>query len=238
MPQFILINKPAGPTSHDVVNFLRQITGEKRIGHAGTLDPFASGLLLLAIGRESTRELGKFVGLDKEYVATLQLGAISNTYDKTGDLRFTCLLTPERSDGGQVNYDLRTMNKEKIEKILAQFIGEQTQIPPMFSAKKINGKKLYQLARQGKVVERKACPITIYQLKLNKFQITNYQLQITVSCSSGTYIRSLAHDIGRQLGCGAYVKELQRTKIGHYLLINAIDMEKLTTVNWPEFCFN
>jgi len=223
MPCFLLFNKPAGPTSHDVVDFLRQITGEQRIGHAGTLDPFAEGLLLLAIGREATRELSKFVGLDKEYLATIQLGATSSTYDKTG------IVSKRPISKYQVS-------EEKIKEILPQFIGEIEQIPPMYSAKKINGKKLYQLARQGKMVARKPSKIKIYQIEIKKYDPISCCLGVLIGCSSGTYIRSLAHDIGEKLGCGAYLEKLIRTKIGDYRLENAINPDQLTPVNWLNFC--
>jgi len=225
MSRFILINKPAGPTSHDLVDFLRQITGEQRIGHAGSLDPFAEGLLLLAIGRESTRQLNQFVGLDKEYVATIQLGATSSTYDKTGEIK--------KCQAAQCQ-----VSEKEIKTALKKFVGEIEQIPPMFSAKKINGQKLYRLARQGKEMERKSNKIKIYDIELNEFNITNYQLQITISCSSGTYIRSLAHDLGETLGCGAYLQKLVRTKIDNYEIKNAISPDKITPANWSSFCFH
>lgn len=224
MSKFILINKPAGPTSHDIINQLRKITAIKKIGHAGTLDPFAEGLLLVAIGRESTREISKFVGLGKEYVASLKLGAVSNTYDKTGDLRFA-------------DYDLRIITKERIAAVIKNFIGEIEQTPPMFSAKKFNGQKLYQLARQGKEIERKPCRIKIYDIRIKKMAIENCILEIEVHCSSGTYIRALAHDIGEKLGCGAYLERLVRTKIGFYDLKDSYNILELTESNWQEKTF-
>lgn len=223
---FLLINKPSGITSHDVIDQLRQITGLKKIGHAGTLDPFASGLLLVAIGRESTRELSKFVGLDKEYLATLKLGAVSDTYDRTGRIQLT-VNNPEHS--GQ-------LTEEKIKKVLSQFIGVQEQIPPMFSAKKIKGKKLYELARKGIEVERKAQKINIYKIELIKFDAFVNCLLLVVNCSSGTYIRALAHDIGQALSCGAYLEELVRTKIGDFKLEKAVEIKNLSKDNWQGFC--
>ncbi len=205
---FLLINKPSGPTSHDIIDQLRKITGIRKIGHAGTLDPFASGLLLVAVGRESTKEIFKFVKLDKEYIATLKLGAISNTYDRTGEIQLTA--------------NNQQLTEKKIKNILNKFIGKQEQIPPMFSAKKIKGKKLYELARKGIEIERKPSMIEIYNIKI--LEIKNCILEIEVFCSSGTYIRALAHDIGKALGCGAYLQELVRTKIGKHKLENAIDL--------------
>jgi len=222
---FILINKPKGPTSHDIVDKLRKITKIRKIGHAGTLDPLASGLMILAIGRKATKRISQFVKLDKEYIATLKLGAVSNTYDLTGNIRT------------EKHKNKRILNKEVIEKVLNQFIGQQEQIPPMFSAKKIKGKKLYELARQGIEVERKASKINIYKIKLNELENVNSKLQITINCSSGTYIRVLAHDIGQVLGCGAYLEKLVRTKIGDYKLKNALKIERLDKDTWPAFCF-
>lgn len=218
---FLLINKPPGPTSHDIVNQLRKITGIKKIGHAGTLDPFAEGLLVLAIGRESTREISKFVKLDKEYIATLKLGFVSDTYDKTGKI-----------NEGRKSIQPST---EEIEKVLKTFINETEQLPPMFSAKKIKGKKLYELARKGIEIERKPHKITIYNIEILDYDFP--LLKIKVKCSSGTYIRTLAHDAGQMFGCGAYLERLQRTAIGDLKIEDALDIKKLTHDNWSEFLF-
>ena len=219
---FILINKPSsfteatedksGPTSHDVIDQLRKITGIKQIGHAGTLDPFASGLLLVGIG-EATKLLRHYVGLDKKYEAMLRLGATSDTQDKTGKIQET-------------RYKQDTITKLKIQQVIKSFIGKQKQVPPMYSAKKIGGKKLYELARKGQNIKREAVDIEIYDIKivLPKFrnsEIPNY-LKISCHVSSGTYIRTLAHDIGQALGCGAYLEELKRTAIGDFKLADAI----------------
>ena len=218
---FILINKPVGLTSHDVVNQLRRITGVKKIGHAGTLDPFASGLLIVAIGREATREIDKFVKLDKEYLAVLRLGAVSDTYDPEGKIEIKSNQVPP--------------TESEVSAVLKKFLGEQEQIPPMFSAKKINGKKLYELARQGKVVERQPNKIKIYNL-----EIVNYcwpELSLKINCSSGTYIRSLGNDIGEKLSCGAYVAKLERVKIGEYDWRSAVKLDKINRDNWLDFIF-
>ncbi|MBI5621635.1 tRNA pseudouridine(55) synthase TruB [Candidatus Falkowbacteria bacterium] len=222
---FLLINKPAGITSHDVILGLRKITGEKTIGHAGTLDPFATGLLIVAVGRESTSWLQKFLKLDKEYTATLRLGTATDTHDKTGKLLPAKLSTPSSQ--------LPALNKKQIKNVLKNFTGKQLQTPPMYSAKKVAGQKLYQLARQGQTVERVPQRITIYQIKLLSYHYP--ELKIRVACSSGTYLRTLAHDIGQQLGCGAYLEELQRTKIGKYKLRQAVTLDKLTVNNWQKF---
>ena len=211
---FILINKPSGPTSHDVINGLRRITGIRQIGHAGTLDPFASGLLLVGIG-EATKLLRHFVGLDKKYEAVLKFGATSDTQDRTGKITI---------DNKQL-----TIDQKEIKKVLKSFIGKQKQIPPMFSAKKIGGEKLYDLARKGIAIEREAQTIKIYGLKLSK--VKGQMLHVNCHVSSGTYIRSLAHDIGQALGCGAYLEELKRTAIGDFKLKDAINAAK---DNWRQ----
>jgi len=208
---FLLINKPSGPTSHDIINKLRRLTDIKKIGHAGTLDPFASGLLICAVGREATKEIDKFVKLDKEYIATLHLGAVTDSYDRTGKII---------AASAEVRQLAEPPKKEIVEKAVLEFIGPQLQTPPMFSAKKINGKKMYELARQGKEVERQPCAITIYEMEILSYDWPI--LKIKVKCSTGTYIRTIAYDLGERLGCGAYLEELERTKIGEYGVEEAI----------------
>lgn len=223
---FLLINKLAQPddessrgyTSHDVVDALRKITGIKKIGHAGTLDPFASGLLIVAVGRESTKRLGEFLKLDKEYIATLKLGATSDTYDRTGNISEAI--------------DKRLVTKEKIEHALEKYRGELMQEPPMFSAKKIAGKKLYELARQGKEIERAPVQVIVHKLEILDYDPTQDLLELKCEVSSGTYIRSLANGIGNELEVGAYLQELKRTKIGRFSLDDAVLLSDLTQENW------
>ena len=215
---FMLINKPSGPTSHDIIDKLRRITGIKKIGHAGTLDPFARGLLIVAVGREATREINKFVKLDKVYAAKLKLGVISNTHDNTGNIQKT-----ENRKQKTENQILTNLNR---------FKGKQKQVPPMFSAKKIKGKKLYQLARQGKTIEREAVDIEIFDIKLLDYKWP--VLKIKAHVSSGTYIRALARDIGQALGCGALLDRLERTAIGKHKLTQAVKLSDLNSKNWPE----
>lgn len=217
---FILINKTTGPTSHDIIDNLRRITGIKKIGHAGTLDPFASGLLLVAIGRQATKKIDQFVKKDKTYTATLELGATTDTYDRKGI---------------KTEIDCEKPTEDQIKTILDSFIGEQEQIPPMFSAKKIKGKKLYELARKGIEIERKASLINIYDIKLLEF--TWPALKIEVNCSTGTYIRSLANDIGEKLNCGAYLEELERTSIEGYSIKKAHKIADLKPDNWENYLF-
>jgi tRNA pseudouridine55 synthase len=218
---FIIVNKPVGPTSHDIIDRLRRLTGEKRIGHAGTLDPFASGVLLVGIGRAATRQLGELVGLDKKYRAVLRLGAVSDTDDKTGAIT--------------ANENAARFSAPEIETILKKFTGKQSQTPPMYSAKKIKGKKLYELAREGKTVAREPAAIEIYSLVVTPNTDKHPQkISLSVHCSSGTYIRALARDIGAALGCGAYLEELERTAVGPFILETAIPLPQLNADNWKQ----
>ncbi len=213
---FLLINKPPGPTSHDIIDQLRRITGIRQIGHAGTLDPFASGLLLVGIG-EATKLLRHFIGLDKTYEAILRLGAESDTYDQTGKITNNQFPITKQ------------IPISKIQKVLKSFIGKQKQTPPMYSAKKVGGRKLYELAREGKEIKRKAQEIEVYSIKVKSFN--SELLTLNFHVSSGTYIRTLAHDIGQKLNTGAYLEELKRTAIGEFKLENAITAGK---GNWQE----
>jgi tRNA pseudouridine55 synthase len=203
---FILIDKPKGWTSFDVVAKIRRLASQQsgvkkiRVGHAGTLDPFATGLLIVGVGREATKRLDGFKAQKKVYVAELTLGQVSDTYDSAGVI-------------SDVNLEEKP-NKSQIKEALYGFLGQQKQIPPMFSAKKINGKRLYELARQGKEVERKPSDIEIYNIKLKRYKYP--RLVIKVECSTGTYVRSLVNDIGQKLGVGAYCQELRRTRIGKH----------------------
>jgi len=216
---FILINKPLGFTSHDVVDKLRAITKIKKIGHAGSLDPFARGLLILGIGREFTKKLAFFQKKDKEYIATLKLGAESETFDKEGKII-------------KKNVE-RIPKKKEIEKVLKQFLGEIEQIPPIFSAKRIKGKRLYELARKGIKIEPWPQKVKIYNLEILEYCFP--YLKIKVNCSSGTYLRSLAHEIGQKLKCGAYLEDLIRTKIGDFSLDDSVNLSELNFQNWERF---
>ncbi len=223
---FILINKPAGPTSHDIINQLRKITGIKTIGHAGTLDPFAEGLLLVGIQRPFTKQLGRLAKLNKTYLATLQLGAIADTYDLTGQIT----QLPNHPNNKPLDF-------KNLQTVLKKFTGPQLQTPPAYSAKKINGRRAYQLARQGRHVELKPKLIHIHRLTLKNFYPDKEQLKIEVDCGSGTYLRSLAHDIGQALGCGAYLTRLIRTRIGPFRLSQAVKPKQLIPDNWQKFTF-
>ncbi len=218
---FILINKQVGPTSHNIVDQLRRITGIKKIGHAGTLDPFASGVLLMAIGRKATREISKYVKLDKSYVADLLLGAVSTTHDPEGEITVT--KNPQEP------------SLKEVQRVIEKFIGEQEQIPPMFSAKKVGGKKLYQLARAGKTIERQASLVNIMSIEILSYAWP--RLALNIHCSSGTYIRTLGSDIGLELGVGAYLEKLRRTSIGEFLLEKSVLVSDLSEDNWEKNLF-
>ncbi|MBI4456330.1 MAG: tRNA pseudouridine(55) synthase TruB [Acidobacteria bacterium] len=207
MNGLLLVNKPPGITSHDLVVGLRRQTGIKKIGHAGTLDPFATGLMLMLLGR-ATRLSQFFLGMDKEYRLRFRLGEESNTMDVTGNI------LPRR-----LSVDVSV---EQLQRVLDSFTGELEQIPPMFSAIKVGGKKLYQMARRGITVERAPRKVSVFVLQV--CQIALPEVEILLRCSSGTYVRSLIHDIGQTLGCGALVTELHRTAAGPYRLAEAIDL--------------
>jgi len=219
---FLLVDKSIGPTSFDVIYQLRKITGIKKIGHTGTLDPFASGLLIVAIGKEATKKISQFVKLDKKYEAEIILGAESNTYDRTGKI------TEKK--------EIKKINKKDIIKVLKKIKETKEQIPPMYSAKKIGGKKLYELARKNIEIDRPVQLITISKIKIIDYSWPKIRLKIT--CSSGTYIRSIANDLGKELNCGAYLNELRRTKIGRYRVEKAKKIENIDSENWTKYIFN
>lgn len=218
---FLLIDKPVDWTSHDVVAYIRgflkrnKLTDVKRpkVGHAGTLDPFATGLLIVGIGRNATKRIDEFKHMPKEYIATIRLGAVSDTYDRTGTM----------SDQRAVASD--QISETRIREVLQGFIGKQQQLPPMYSAKKVEGKKLYELARKGIEIEREPCEIEIFDTEL--LEMKGQLLTVKCHVSSGTYIRTLAHDIGQALGTGAYCEELRRTKIGEYSVEQAQQLDAL-----------
>ncbi|GIK58303.1 MAG: tRNA pseudouridine(55) synthase TruB [Chloroflexi bacterium] len=213
-PEGILnMDKPTGITSHDVVNRVRRVAGLRRVGHAGTLDPLATGVLLLCLGR-ATRLVEYMMGQPKTYEVVIRLGQNTDTYDAEGEVvaERPCHITP---------YDLTTA--------LAQFRGPIQQTPPLYSAIKKDGQPLYKLARQGKEVEIEARAVTIYQLEQLAFNLP--LLTLRVVCSSGTYIRSLAHDLGEALGCGGHVAALRRTAVGHFTLDTAVPLGTLTPEN-------
>lgn len=218
---FILIDKKSGPSSHSIVNQLRKITGIKKIGHAGTLDPFASGLMILGISRGATKNINLFLKLDKKYEADVFLGKSTDTYDRCGQTIF--------------EYQGKKPTKENIQKNIVILANKKTQIPPMYSAKKVGGKKLYELARKNIEIKRRPQKIKIFYIKIIKY---NWPiLKLKIHCSSGTYIRTIADDLGKKLKCGAHLQELRRTEIGKYKIKKAIEIEKINENNFDNFLF-
>jgi len=214
----LLVEKPIGPTSHDIVHRCRRILGRgKKVGHAGTLDPFASGLLVVMAG-QATRLSRYFQESDKEYIARVRLGQETDTYDREGTVI---------SDNPVPDVEGRDLSR-----VLDRFKGPIMQVPPMYSAIRINGKRLYQLARNNQVVDRPPRKINIHQLEL--LEESHISLTLRVVCSSGTYIRSLAHDLGRELGCGAHLESLVRTLSGSFTLDQAHTLEEIEKN--PERC--
>lgn len=209
MNGILIVDKPQGWTSHDVVAKLRGIYREKRIGHSGTLDPMATGVLVVFLGR-ATRAVELCENDEKTYIAGLRLGLTTNTQDITGET------LEEKSV---------QVTRQQVEETLKQFLGPQTQIPPMYSAVKIGGKKLYELARKGQEVERKPRNIVISQLELLEQDGNDYLLK--VCCSKGTYVRTLCHDIGEKLGCGGCLYSLQRSQAGRFTLEDAVSLETI-----------
>ena len=205
---FINVNKPSGMTSHDVVSFLRRNLKIKKIGHTGTLDPMANGVLPIAVG-DATR-LIQYLSDDKEYVATVKFGVSTDTYDKEGEIVST-------SD--------KIVEQAELDDALNQFRGEILQKPPIYSALKKNGKKLYEYAREGKEVEIEARKVTIEKLDL--LSLENNVAKLRVKCSKGTYIRSIAHDLGEVLGCGAHLIGLTRTIAGDFKIENSIELSTI-----------
>lgn len=203
----IVIDKPAGWTSHDVVGKLRGILREKRIGHGGTLDPMATGVLPVFIGR-ATRAVEFCEADEKEYIAGMRLGIVTDTQDTTGTVR-------EAREVNVISADIAA--------VIPHFLGEQEQIPPMYSAIKVGGRKLYDLARSGIEVERKPRVITIKELELKGSENGDHILRVV--CSKGTYIRTLINDIGERLGCGAAMSSLVRTRSGAFVLSDAVTIE-------------
>ncbi len=209
---FLNIYKPQGKTSHDVVAILRRITKIKQIGHTGTLDPFAEGVLPICIGK-ATR-LIEYLDDDKAYVGTVQLGKSTTTYD---------------TEGEGVNFSDKKVSLEEIEQALQDFRGEIEQLPPIYSAIKVNGKKLYEYARKGEEVKIEPRRVNIYKLEVVHFDEEKQTLELHIECSKGTYIRSIANDLGETLGCYGHLIKLVRIKAGKFEVNKAINLEALET---------
>ena len=206
----IFVDKPKGITSHDVVDVIRKKLQTKKVGHAGTLDPLAEGLLIMLVGK-CTKMFSKFANFDKEYLGVLKLGEVTTTGDSQGEVT--------KSQG------YKDIKPETIEETFASFIGEMGQIPPMVSALRVNGKRLYELARRGIVVERAPRKINIISLKILKMNFPF--IEFRVHCSKGTYVRKLAEDIGEKLGCGAHMVKILRLSIGSFSLEKAVKLDEV-----------
>jgi tRNA pseudouridine55 synthase len=223
----LIIDKPVDWTSHDVVARARHLLHERRVGHTGTLDPFATGVLVLLTGR-ATRLAQFLSGLDKEYEAVIRLGYATDTGDVTGKPLIN-------SEGLSTEASQRKFAESEIEAALASLRGEIDQVPPMFSAKKQQGRKLYELARRGEEVERQPVRVAIRKFAANKARggllkdnlDGTYDIDVLVACSAGTYVRTLAEDFGKRLGVGAHLAELRRTRVGNFNVENALTLEQL-----------
>ncbi|MGI8409304.1 MAG: tRNA pseudouridine(55) synthase TruB [Pyrinomonadaceae bacterium] len=233
MDGLLIIDKPAGLTSHDVVARVRRILKTKRVGHTGTLDPFATGVMVILVGK-ATR-LAQFLDKDeKEYEAEVRFGFETDTGDRTGSAKSKV-------------QSLKSVSHTDVECVLHEFLGVIEQTPPMYSAKKVQGKKLYELARKGIEIERKPVNVMIYELEIIRglefntmrnpdFGLWTLDFGLKVVCSAGTYIRTLAEDIGRKVGTGAHLAELRRTRAGKFDLLHSVSLEKLEELNDPEKC--
>lgn len=218
---FITINKPKGITSFGVISRLRRITGIKKIGHAGTLDPLATGVLICAIGREATKRIDTIQGQDKQYKAEITFGATSDTYDVEG-----VITKIEKAEA---------ISLKDLEQVLPLFIGTIEQTPPIYSAKKIGGTAAYKLARQGKEVVLRTATVEIKSIKIISYEWP--VLRLKIDCGKGTYIRSIAHDLGEELGVGGYLTALERTRIGVYTVEDSHALEDLSSDNWSKKLF-
>ncbi len=212
----LVVNKPSGPTSHDVVASIRRHLRVKRVGHTGTLDPLAEGVLVVCLG-EATKLAGYLTHAEKDYETTVRLGESTDTHDATGQVL----------ESRPVE-----VTREQVEAALEGFRGQITQIPPMYSALKKDGQRLYKLARKGEVVERDPRIVQVHRLDLTRFETP--ELDLSVTCGKGTYVRTLAHDIGEVLGCGAHLKSLTRTRVGLFGLDEAISLEDVRAVRDAE----
>jgi tRNA pseudouridine55 synthase len=208
-----LVDKPVGKTSFALVKKIRWLLGIKKVGHAGTLDPFATGLLIICAGRPATRHIDTFMTGRKTYQGLLQLGVETETQDPEGAVTATA--------------EVPELAEQELGLLFQEFVGSRMQAPPPYSAAKHKGKPLYHYARQGIMIEKAAKPIEIYSLALDSYDPATGQLAITVTCSRGTYIRVLAADIGKRIGCGAHLLQLRRTRSGCFSVDDAIDGEQL-----------
>src|SRR6476660_2188500 len=213
----ILVDKPSGPTSHDVVDAIRRQFKIKKVGHCGTLDPNATGLLIIVLGR-GTKLSERLMADDKVYEGTMKFGEATDSYDSDGEL-VSSLPVP-------------LMTLEELNEAAAAFIGDQMQTPPMVSAVKKNGVPLYKLARKGVEVEREARLIHVYNFRFTKYEEPNGYFRL--ACTKGTYVRSIAHDLGQKLGCGAHLSALRRTASGKFELNQGLTLDQIEALPLPE----
>jgi tRNA pseudouridine55 synthase len=217
MSGVLLIDKPSDHTSHDVVARLRGKLRMKRIGHAGTLDPMATGLLIMLVGK-ATRISQYLISLDKEYTGTIELGKITDSQDAEGQVMETRPVPP--------------LTEGEVKAAMQAFLGDQYQTPPMYSAIKINGVPLYKQARKGEEVEREPRFIRVASFELTGFAPPRFDFRLR--CSKGTYVRTIAHDLGQKLGCGAHLAALRRTATDHFNVAQALTMDELEKLSLPE----
>ncbi len=206
----LIVNKPQGITSHDVVARVRRRFNMKQVGHAGTLDPLATGVLIILLGK-STKLFDRFVAFDKSYRATLKLGLKTTSADIMGKT-----IQEKSADG---------IDENKVKEVFKQFVGDIEQLPPMVSAVKHKGERLYKIARAGQEVERVARKVRIDELKILNFN--KPAVEFFMSCSKGTYVRQLAEDVGEVLGCGACISQIERTRVGHFDIKDSVSLEDL-----------
>lgn len=214
MNGFIVIDKPEGLTSHDVVARVRKIFGTRQVGHGGTLDPLATGVLPVAVGK-ATRMLEYLLHDSKSYIATMQFGYTSDTFDNTGDV----MKTEQEIE----------LQEDEFRAVVQSIQGKHDQLPPMFSAKKVKGKKLYDYAREGIELERKSVPIEIFKAEV--LQYSKKEATILLHVSKGTYVRTIVHDLGQDIGCGAVMTALQRIQSGVFTIDDAISMDELALMD-------
>jgi tRNA pseudouridine55 synthase len=206
----LVVNKPKGKTSHDVVDAVRHLVGFRQIGHLGTLDPLATGVLVLLLGK-ATRLVRFYTGRRKRYTAGFRFGFSTNTYDSEG--------VAQGPDAAPL------LQREQLEQFAAESTTRFQQMPPLFSAKKVQGRPAYERARNNEVFELKSAEVEVYEYRLT--EIAGAIARFSIECSSGTYIRSLAHDMGQRLGCGAHLAEISRTAVGEFSLEQALDVQEL-----------
>lgn len=217
----INVYKEVGYTSRDAVSRLTGILRQRKIGHTGTLDPAAEGVLPMCVGK-ATKLCELLTGHKKQYIAVMKLGIATDTEDTTGEIT-------EKTNYPENWYE-ENLTAENLTKITDKFIGTQFQTPPMYSAKRVNGRRLYELAREGKVIERKPCEITVYGIEIKNIDIINREITVIVDCSKGTYIRTLCKDIGEALGCKAAMKSLLRTRTGDFYLENSYKLDEIEKI--------